>query len=306
MRPIAIVLVVVALGIAGLTAFLAKRFLASQATPQGQGALAVPTTQVLVAAKDILAGAVLTDADLIWQAWPETALDRRFVLKGAGEDPRNQFIGSIARRNLITGEPVTADRVFKQENAGVLSGLLAPGFRAVSLAVSERTGVAGFILPGDRVDVVLTLDLKESNSGRSGGGRSGSKHVGETILRDVRVLAVDQKLDEGKAPALVAKNVVVEVTPQQAERLFTAEAMGTLHLALRSLTPGDGEEPEGTFAIDETVIPSITAARAQVVPVFEDEQARPTARARPAPRAASSGGPIRIYRNGDLEMKQVR
>lgn len=247
MRPLMVILIAAALGIAGAAAFMVKRYLDGQAAQTAhQSEPAVETESVLVMSRDIGAGAVLIEDDMRYEQWPAGAVDRRFVVRpAAGEDPKRQFVGATTRRPVAAGEPVTGSAVFRQDEAGMMSGILSPGMRAVSIALTPTNSAAGFIGPGDRVDVVLGLELRGANNNEK-------MHTAEVLLSNVRVLAVDTRLKaEGPAPG---KTATIEVTPQQAESIITAGAMGSLYLVLRSLAQEpDPVEEERSFATSQTV-----------------------------------------------------
>ena len=240
MRPIVIVLIVVALAAAGLTAFLALRFLSDlqqqqvqQATPeQAVGGV----EEVLVAARDIGPGEVLTDADLRWEQWPKAVIDQRFTLKASGDDPMGSFRDTMARRAIMLGEPVTQAMIIKQGDAGVTSAVLAPGMRSVTIEVSARQGAAGLILPGDHVDIMLITDVRSIASVPDDTGRdSVSRYAAEAILRNVKVIAVNQLLakEPGTGPGINSSTVTLEVTSEDAQKVMVAGQLGTLVLSLR-------------------------------------------------------------------------
>lgn len=241
MRPIVILLIVVALGAAGLTAFLALRFLsdlqqqqqAQQTTPeQAVGGV----EEVLVAARDINPGEVLTDADLRWEQWPKAVIDQRFTLKTTGDDPMGTFRDTMARRAIMLGEPVTQAMIIKQGDAGVTSAVLAPGMRSVTIEVSARQGAAGLILPGDHVDIMLITDARSLASIPEDVGRDSlSRYAAEAILRNAKVIAVNQLLakEPGTGPGINSSTVTLEVTSEDAQRVMVAGQLGTLVLSLR-------------------------------------------------------------------------
>ena len=246
MRPIVIILLLVAMTIAGLTAYLVNTLLGDREaqTAAGPEKAGPATEQVLVAAVEIKAGVVVKAEDLRYETWPAAGLDSRLVRRGGGEDPKIRFVGTIARRSLLPGEPITPGAVFRQEDAGIMSGLLSPGMRALTVAVTPITGVGGFILPHDRVDIVLNQDVRGSATaagvvGASLGGNV-ARFATEVVLSNLRVLAVDDKLVKPDAAAnMPARAITVEVTPKDAEILLAAGRLGELSMALRSLAPGE-------------------------------------------------------------------
>lgn len=239
MRPIVIVLIVIALGAAGLTAFLALNFMADLQQRQQAPAVEAVTgvEDVLVAARDIAPGEVLTDADLRWEQWPKAVIDQRFTLKSAGgEDPMAAYRDRMTRRAIMLGEPVTQAMTIKQGDAGVTSAVLAPGMRSVTIEVSARSGAAGLILPGDRVDIMLITNARDLAGVPETVGRDTlSRYAAEAILRDVKVIAVNQLLakEPGTGPGLNSQTVTLEVTSEQAQKVLVASQIGTLVLSLR-------------------------------------------------------------------------
>jgi len=300
MRPIVIVLIVVALGIAGLTAAMIHRFLAVPPPGPSQVQKAVEPTaeEVLVAAADIAPGAVVKAEDVRYQLWPTTTADGgRLVRRGTADDPKSGFVGTVARRRLLAGEPLTPDAVFRQDESGVMAGLLSPGMRAVSVPVSATSGTAGFIMPNDRVDVLLNQDL--TTIAAAGGNQPLSYDIArfssEIVLSNVRVLAVDDKMVKPDSAATVsAKTVTLEVTPKDAELLVTALRMGEVTLALRSLAQGEGGEATTVgYTADIEVSRALQAAVGRLA-----------ARSQGSPRPLPKGGvEIRINRGGAISVQ---
>lgn len=246
MRPIVIVLIVVALGAAVLTAFLATRFLASvqqQPAQVAQEAAIAGVEEVLVAARDVAPGEVLVDTDFRWEKWPKGAVDPRFILKsGAGEDPLANYRGMMARRAIMIGEPIAAGAIIKQGDAGVTSAVLSPGMRTVTIDVSPRTGAAGLILPNDHVDVFMVSNVREAAGVPEDVGRDLLSQVAvEAIMRDIKVIAVNQSLTqpEGGGAGMNAQTVTMEVTSEQAQKILVAAQLGQLVLTLRSWARND-------------------------------------------------------------------
>jgi pilus assembly protein CpaB len=285
MRPITIILLVAGLLIAGLAAFLAKRALNRPPPPVAvsESALKTPMSQVLVAGRDLATGTVLKEADLKWQSWPNDAVDRRYIVKlGGGDEARFAFVGATVRQAFLSGEPMMANRVFRQEGAGMMAGILSPGMRAIGLQVTPHSQAGGFILPGDRVDLILTVELKD-NTGTSEDVTKKAKS--ETVVRNLRVLAVDQKVDDVQGTAQVAKTVTLEASPKDAEAVLQAEKSGEITLALRSLTPG--------------------AADDLAEPVVEEVKPPPPPRRAPA-TDGMGGGQVKVYRGASPTMESGR
>jgi pilus assembly protein CpaB len=259
MRPIVIVLIVLALGTAAIAAFLVKQFLDTQAPAPTQQQVQTGTINVLVAKRDIVPGTVLTEEDLGWEPWPETARAERFITQpvqvegqAAGSDPQQEFIDRVARRLIKAGEPMNREMVIKQGDSGVTAANLAKGMRAMTINVTPQQGVAGLVLPNDNVDIIMSVSVREL-VGLQGWRDVVLRYSAETIMRNVRVVAINQKLshDPKEGVAEPGNLVTLEVSPDQAERLTVARELGTLSLTLRSLVPGleDGNTAQ-TYTMD--------------------------------------------------------
>jgi pilus assembly protein CpaB len=213
--------------------------------PAKQATVAAPTietTQVLVAAQDIPMGHTVTDKDVTWQDWPKTGAGATFLVRGKTPDPMQTAIGAIARSTFYAGEPISDAKLIRSDR-GFMSAILPAGKRAVATKISADTSAGGFILPNDRVDVIMTRKAKGDNETVTG-------YNTETILHNVRVLAIDQTLGEGKngEKVVVGQTATLELTPQQVEILTVAQQMSDrLTLSLRSIAdtntkPGDTDE----------------------------------------------------------------
>jgi pilus assembly protein CpaB len=189
------------------------------------------TVDVLVARSDIALGTALRIEDLTWQAWPSSAAASQYVRKNSRPGAVEEFKGAIARAPFVAGEPIREQKLIKADGSGFMSAILTPGMRAISTDISPETGVGGFILPNDRVDVLLTR--RDTDSQKQAGGDG---FVSETILRNVRVLAIDQTVEEKNGQkVVVGKTATLELSPRQAETLALSRQRGTMSLALRSL-----------------------------------------------------------------------
>lgn len=264
-----ILILVAALGAAGLAAFLARGLMGGQ--NQATAATNMDMTEILVASKAIEVGSKVMPGDLKWQGWPKAAVDPTFVSKQTAPQALEDMTeGSVARVPLANGEPVTSQKVIKSDGAGFLAAVLTPGKRAVGVKLTTDRGAGGFILPNDRVDVIMTRKLGQNEMGIPA-------YRAATVLRDVRVLAVDQtSTEEGESKTIVGKTATLELSAQQAEVLALAEAMGDLSLSLRSLTQSDqrsqddqvsakglGGEEEDRVVVLRFGIPSQTATNAK-------------------------------------------
>jgi pilus assembly protein CpaB len=229
MNTARIVVLTVALGAGGIAAYLAS---GSDNKPAATEPVAqLPTVDVLVAKSDIGLGQTLTPADMQWQTWPSATASNFFIRRNDRPDATTQFAGSIARAPFIAGEPIREPKLVKADGSGFMAAILPTGMRAVSTEISPETGAGGFILPNDRVDVLLTKRDKNAS-------QPGSPDVvnSEIILSNVRVLAIDQAPSQKDGQnAVVGKTVTLELKPEQTETLQRSRQMGTLSLALRSI-----------------------------------------------------------------------
>ncbi len=189
----------------------------------------IDTVEVLVVTKDIPMGSTVSDSDVAWQDWPDNGTSNRFLTRTSDPDAMDQVIGSIARSTLYAGEPISQAKLIRSDR-GFMSAILPAGKRAVATKISADTSAGGFILPNDRVDVIMTRQA-ENNPDAPGG------FITETILNDVRVLAIDQTIEDVNGEkVVVGQTATLELTPQQAEILTVAQQMSDqLTLSLRSI-----------------------------------------------------------------------
>jgi pilus assembly protein CpaB len=226
---------IVVLGIAGV-AGLAAMYLASvgdrKPAPPPPPVAQLPTVEVLVAKSDIGLGQSLKAEDVQWQRWPAETASSAFLRHDTNADAMNEVIGSIARAPFIVGEPIREQKLVKANGSGFMAAILPSGMRAISTEISPETGAGGFILPNDRVDVILSR--RDKNPDQQQGARD--IVTTEILLSNVRVLAIDQAPKEKDGNnSLVGKTVTLELKPEQAETLARARQTGTLALALRSI-----------------------------------------------------------------------
>jgi len=229
MKPARIIVLAIAVVAGGIAAFLAGR---SEPPPPAPAPVAqLETTDVLVAASDIGLGNKVSAQELRWQTWPAVAAGANFVRKSERPDAINQLAGSIARAPFAAGEPIREAKLIKGPGSGYMAAILPEGMRAISVEISPETGAGGFILPNDHVDVILTRRDKAAEKA------AGTEiHVSEVILNNVRVLAIDQTVEEKNGQrVVVGKTATLELSPRQSETLALARQQGTLSLALRSL-----------------------------------------------------------------------
>ncbi len=225
-----------ALVIAIGTALAARSLLAGGSAPKAEAAQVPQGPKVLVAQRALPVGTIITADAVSFQLWPkEMVQDAYFV---DGEADMNKLLGTVVRYPITAGQPVTQGGLVAPGDRGFLAAALGPGMRAITIPVSAKTGVGGFVFPGDHVDLMLTQTV------RGEGGGEPLKTT-ETILRNVRVLATDQStetsVEDGKTIVRGFRTVTLEVTPKIAEKIQVAQTIGTLSLALRSLADNQSE-----------------------------------------------------------------
>lgn len=226
------------LAVAAIAGLLAWRLASSiDAGPPVEAEAPVPQVElakVLVAARDIQPGETITAADMRWENWPRESANDAFVTEASNADAINDLAGVIARGAFFTGEPIRHAKIVKSGQGGYLSAVLPAGMRAISTKTSPQTGAGGFILPNDRVDVILTRRQEAR------GNETKDLYTSETVLQNVRVLAIDQTVEEKDGNKVVVGNVAtLELGPRQSEVLALAEQLGEISLALRSILDGD-------------------------------------------------------------------
>jgi pilus assembly protein CpaB len=228
MNTARIVVLTIAVGAGGVAAYLAS---GSDNKPAPTEPVAqMQTVDVLVAKSDIGLGQTVTPDDMQWQTWPAATASNTFIRRNERPDATTQIAGSIARAPFIQGEPIREPKLVRANGSGFMAAILPTGMRAVSTEISPETGAGGFILPNDRVDVLLTKRDKNTGPGAPDVINS------EIILSNVRVLAIDQTPKEKDGQnVVVGKTVTLELKPEQAETLARSRQTGTLSLALRSI-----------------------------------------------------------------------
>ena len=258
-----IMLLVGALVIAAVTAIMARNMFAGAGAEQAQAAAATPAVpvgpKVLVARKDLPVGQIIDAESLTFQPWPKEMVGAAYYTEGAPDADMSKLLGTVVRYPITAGQPLTRGAVVGPNDRGFLAAALGPGMRAVTVPVNQTSGVAGFVFPGDRVDLMLTQEV-------AGGGEGPALKVTETVVRNIRVLATDQRTDskgeDGKTLVKTFSNVTFEATPRIAEKIAVAQSVGSLSLALRSIADnsaeleraiasGDVKVPEGTNPAQE-------------------------------------------------------
>ena len=247
------ILLVGALFVAGITAFMARSLMQGASAPQATAQVVqkVDGPEVLVATRALPVGTILDATALKFQPWPKELVDNAYYLR---KDTNLQsLVGTVVRNAITAGQPVTQGSLVKPGDRGFLAAALGPGMRAVTVPVSAASAVAGFVFPGDHVDLVLTQSVP-------GGGDGPPLKVSETVIRNLRVLATDQRTDnqvgdDGKTVVKTFSNVTVEATPKIAEKIAVAQTIGELSLSLRSLAD-DSSQLEQAIASGAIDVPS--------------------------------------------------
>ena len=225
-----LVVLTIALSAGGVAAYLARGTDEKSHQPV-EPVAQLPTVEVLVAKSDIGLGQAVKPEDVQWQAWPAATSGSHLISRASRADAITEIAGSIVRAPFIAGEPIREQKLVKANGSGFMAAILPTGMRAISTEISAETGAGGFILPNDRVDVILSKREKNPDS------KGPDVVAAEIILTNVRVLAIDQAPKEKEGTnALVGKTVTLELKPEQAETLARARQGGILSLALRSIT----------------------------------------------------------------------
>jgi pilus assembly protein CpaB len=233
-----IALLIGALLIAAVTAVMAKNMFAGASAPQAEASAVPMGPKVLVARKPLPVGAMVDAESFGYQPWPAELVQEAYYTEGGPDADPAKMIGMVVRNPITAGQPVTRGTLVGPQDRGFLAAALTPGMRAVTVPVSDIAAVAGFVFPGDRVDMVLTQTVP-------GGGDGPPLKVSETIIRNLRVLATgqvtDRKGEDGKPIVASFGNVTFEVTPKIAEKIAVAQNLGALSLALRSMADNQSE-----------------------------------------------------------------
>lgn len=200
------------------------------------------TARVLVADRDFQRGERLAVESVKWIDWPEKAVSESFLTESSGQTPES-LKDAVARTLIVKGEPIMEAKIVRAGSSGLMAAIISPGMRAVTQRVSPETASGGFVLPGDRVDVLFT-------GGREGGART------KTIFENVRVLAVNALYGETTEGGYVeGVNITLEFSPEDAETFITARSGGAVSLVLRSVfQPDEAVEQKAKKSTDVTVI----------------------------------------------------
>lgn len=246
-------LLVGALVIAVVTAIMAKNMFAGAGAQQAAAAPVVPVgPKVLVAKKALPAGTIIDADSFTYQPWPKELMQSAYYVESSADGDSKSLLGTVVRYPITAGQPVTRGSLVGPQDRGFLAAALGSGMRAITVPVNASTGVAGFVFPGDHIDLVLTQQVE-------GGGEGPALKVSETIIRNVRVLATDQRVNDkdkdGKIEVKTFANVTLEVTPRIAEKIAVAQSLGTLSLSLRSIAD-NGSDLERAVASGDVKVPA--------------------------------------------------
>ena len=283
-----IILLVVALVVAVGCALMVRSLIAGAAAPEAEAAPEPQGPKVLVAQRALPVGTIITADSIGYQLWPQEMVRDAYFIDG--EADMGLLLGTVVRHPITAGEPLTQGALVAPGDRGFLAAALGPGMRAVTIPVSAKTGVAGFVFPGDRVDLVLTQTVK---------GEDGPPlQASETVLRNIRVLATDQSTTqetiEGKTVVRAFKTVTLEVTPKIAEKVAVAQTIGTLSLSLRSIADNQAEL-ERAIAAGDVVVPDDATKE-------EEEQILRAAMSRPIDTRSTyvTGGDVSRFQRASL------
>jgi pilus assembly protein CpaB len=285
MGPVRILILVVALA-AAIGAVVLVRGMSKAQEPKiivaaAPAVIEKPTAQVLVAKRDLRAGTKLAAEDMTWQAWPQDSLNAAFIINQPAPKPATEtarvagaamtlakaaagtqdaallaLVGAVVREPILANEPMTDRKLVRAGTAGIMAITLETGMRAMAVPLSAESAAGGFILPGDHVDVVMTHALE--------GAGGGKRFASDTVLKNVRVLAIDQTTGAPKeGSSVVGATATLEVSSKQSEILALSKAQGELALVLRSYADVAG--PAVTVAQNDEA-----SFRAAVVKVFKN------------------------------------
>lgn len=292
-----LLLLTLALVIAGGAAYMARSWLLAE---RAQLAAREPTTtvieqdaaSVLVVRQDVPAGTFIKPEHLDWLPWPEDGVLDAYVEEG--ERTVDDYRGAVARSTIAAGQPVTDALIVHPGDRGFLAAVLEPGFRAVSVPVNATSGISGFIFPGDRVDLLMTMRVRSDD----GEGQKDTRHLSETLLNGIRVLAIDQKVENLDGDVRVAETATLEVTPKEAEKVALALDMGALSLSLHSLAR-DGQA-EGS-ADDEEMGATNDTPRHSVSYTLDMDVLHARHDPRLFPTGTQAGTPVYVLRGSETE-----
>lgn len=285
MNPRTLLLVVVAFVLAIGTALLARSWLATERTREiaqvsATPAPSRPAKSILIARNSVNRGQILKPDDMIWQPWPDTAINSNYIVSGGAQSPQS-FAGWVVVNPISAGEPIMTSKIISPGDRGFLAAVLRPGMRAISVPVTITSGISGFIFPGDYVDLISTYTLPASSI--PGASSTYQNKVAETVLRHVRVIGVDQQLQGKPGLPVPAHTATFEVTPKDAEIIAVASDIGPLSLSLDSLVSAKPETSPAQSAALEPATSSAPAGSFQKVAATVPESSADSPSAGSAP-----------------------
>jgi pilus assembly protein CpaB len=248
MGPRRLLILFLALVVAGVTAVYARSWINEQQRPvtivQASKPAEEPANEILIAEINIPAGRFIKPQDVRWQRWPSDDIPENYIVRG--NDDKDVVIGAVVRRGLFAGQPIIESSVVKPGDRGFLAAVLSPGMRAVSVPINATSGNSGLIFPGDRVDLILTQTLDGGDS---------TRRVSETVLPDIRIIAMG--VETGDDPKQgqnheKARTATLEVTPRQAESVALVTELGKLSLSLRSLANEEDKDMTASVEAEPT------------------------------------------------------
>jgi len=248
MGPRRLLILFLALVVAGVTAVYARSWINEQQRPitivQASKPSEEAANEVLIAELNIPAGRFIKPQDVRWQRWPSDDIPEHYIVRG--NDDKDVVIGAVVRRGLSAGQPITNASVVKPGDRGFLAAVLSPGMRAVSVPINATSGNSGLIFPGDRVDLILTQTLDGGNS---------TRRVSETVLPDIRIIAMGVETGDDAQKGKhheKARTATLEVSPREAESVALVTELGKLSLSLRSLAKDDKTTTAATAKAEPT------------------------------------------------------
>ena len=232
MNKMRVVILGLALGSAAVAGILAKGVVNRRPGTEIVEVNKVPMVDILIASKDLAMGEKLIESTINWREWPKSSVSEAMITKDAMPDALEKYKEARARLPIFNGEPIVERKLVITGQSGFMAAILPKGMRAISVAISERSAAGGFILPNDRVDVILTRKIDAPGNG--------PKVVkSEVVISNVRVLAINQtyrqETNEDKVTVTEGKTATVELDPAQTEVITMVESAGELSLALRSI-----------------------------------------------------------------------
>jgi pilus assembly protein CpaB len=240
---------IIVLGFALLAAvaalFLVRGMAVKAPAPKAADVVVTNGVPVLVAARPLEQGDSAAPGDLAWANFPPETMSENFIQQSADPKAMDEFAGAVARFKMEKGEPITATKLVKKGEQGFMAAMLTPGYRAVAVPITDETAAAGFILPNDKVDVIVTRRIEVSNGGEGGGNHDDVRS--DIVLEGVRVLAIDGNyrapVQDKEPKQMTGAVATLELTPRDAETLSMADKMGDIALALRGVEnePGDAK-----------------------------------------------------------------